>query len=143
MEEGAVNVLLIGENERGWWHLARRLGNLGCRSWFASTTEEVQALIAQHPFPLILSARAVTTRSPIIRMIEPGCRVFYSFPVEHGCLWFQAAPESHSSQGSPALRPSEFMGILNNLIDEACAPRRHASQCGGKVRETIACSDTN
>ena len=143
MEEGAVNVLLIGENERGWWHLARRLGNLGCRSWFASTTEEVQALIAQHPFRLILSTRAVTKRSPLMQMVGPECSVFYSFPVEDSCLWFQAAPESHSIRRSSGLRPSEFMGILSDLIDEACAPRRRVSECGGKVQEAIACSDTN
>ena len=142
MERGAVDVLLVGENEQGWWHLAWRLRSLGCRSWFASTTEEAQALIAQHPFRLVLSTRAVTNRSPLMQMVEPGCSVFYSFPVENSCLWFQAAPESLSGRRSSALRPSEFMVILSDLIDGACAPPSRATE-RGKAREAVTCPDTN
>jgi hypothetical protein len=116
MEQGAANVLLIGENEQSWWHLARRLGHLGCRPWFASTTEEARALIDQHSFRLILSTRPVTKRSPLMQMVEPECSVFYSVPVEDGCLWFQAAPESVSASRLSAVRPREFVNILSSLI---------------------------
>jgi hypothetical protein len=125
MEQGAANVLLIGENEQSWCHLAQRLGHLGCRPWFASTTEEVRALIDQHSFRLILSTRPVTNRSPLIQMVEPECSVFYSVPVEDGCLCFQAAPESLSGSRLSALRPREFMSVLSSLIAEACVSRSH------------------
>lgn len=121
MEHNAVNVLLIGENERGWWHLAQSLGHLGCRSWFASTTEQVRSLMSQHPFRLILSARPVTGRSPLMQMVQSECSVFYSIPVEDSCLWFEAAPKSLASPPLSALRPREFMSILSDLISKVCA----------------------
>lgn len=123
MEQCAVNVLLIGENEQGWWHLAKRLGHLGCRAWFASTTEEVRSLMAQHPFRLILSTRPVTKWNPLMQMVESECNVFYSIPVEHSCLWFQAAPDAAPSRRVSGLRPGEFMRFLNNLLGGLSTPR--------------------
>jgi hypothetical protein len=116
MEQGALNVLLIGESEHVWWHLVQSLGLMGCRLWFASTNEEVRALLEQRPFRFILSAYPVTGRSPILRLVRPGCSVFYSVPVEYGCLWFQAAAEPVSDPRVSALRPKQFMSILNHLV---------------------------
>jgi hypothetical protein len=127
-EQGNANVLLIVENEQDWWHLARHLRHMGCRLWFASTTEEARTLIAQHPFRLILSTRPVTNRSPLMQMVEPDCRVFYSIPVEHSCLWVQAAPELVSGPRLSALRPREFTSIIDNLIAETFCPPEVSSQ---------------
>jgi hypothetical protein len=121
MEDRALNVLLIGENEQSWWHLTHCLGHLGCRSWFASTIEQVRFLISQHPFRLILSTRPVTGRSPLMQMVRPECSVFYSIPVEDSCLWFKATAEALPSPCFSALRPREFMSVLCDLISEICA----------------------
>jgi len=43
----------------------------------------------------------------------PERSVFYWFPVEDGCLWFQAIP---SATRLSALRPSQFMNALDGLI---------------------------
>jgi hypothetical protein len=45
-----------------------------------------------------------------------SCIVFYLFPIEDGYLWFQALPEPGGRQPGSALRPSEFMSILTDLI---------------------------
>ena len=114
--EGLLDVLLINKGQQGWSHLAMQLEQLGCQCWFASTPEDIRALLDRHPFRLILSTRPVTEGSVLMQLLRgPERSVFYSFPVENGCLWFEAFPESSLAAGS-AFRPSEFMSILSDLI---------------------------
>lgn len=47
---------------------------------------------------------------------DPERFVFYSFPVEHGYLWFQVIPEIRSGSRVLALRPSQFMSLLDDLV---------------------------
>lgn len=119
MGHGALNVVLIGENAQAWWHLGRHLEQMGCTAWFASTSEEARAVVERHLVRVILSARPVTERSPVIRLVRPDRSVFYSVPVESGCLWFEAVPEVSSVRPMRALRPAEFMRLLDNLIRDA------------------------
>jgi hypothetical protein len=117
MDHGRVDVLLIHESQRGWHHLAWQLEQLRCHCWFASTTEQVRALLARHPLRLVLSTRPVTEGSVLMRLLRaPERSVFYSYPVENGCLWFQAVPEIIAGQRLSALRPGEFMSVLQDLI---------------------------
>ena len=119
MERGRLNVLLIGESERGWWQLTRHLEQLGCHCWFASTIKEIGALLESVPFRLVLSSRPVTEGSALMGLLSgPDRGVFYSYPVESSCLWFEAAPEGRGLLKSSALRPSEFTSTLDNLVAE-------------------------
>ena len=112
-----MDALLISEDQRGCWHLARHLEQLGCNCWFASTTEEVRSLLGQRPFRFVLSTRPVTEPGPLMQMLRaPDRFVFYSFLVENSYLWFQAVPEILHGPRVSALRPSEFMRILDDLI---------------------------
>jgi hypothetical protein len=47
-----------------------------------------------------------------------GATMFYSFAVEYGCWWLPALRRGQKCFGSPALRPSEFMCLLNEMIRE-------------------------
>jgi hypothetical protein len=117
MRRDELDVLLIGGSRRGWWHLARHLEQLACRCWFALTAEEVRDLLVQRRFRLILSARPVTEGSNLMELLRaPDRIVFYSFPVESGCLWFRAMPEMVSGQRLFSLRPYEFIGILDEAV---------------------------
>jgi hypothetical protein len=117
-----MNVLFIGENERSCWHLARHLEKLGCSCWFASTPGEIRTLLDRYAFPLVLSTRPVTEGSPLMELLSgPGRTVFYSFPVEDGCLWFQAIPEVPHVPHVSAFRPGAFMSILDNLCSAPSA----------------------
>jgi hypothetical protein len=119
MERGRLNVLLIGESERGWGQLSRHLEHLGCHCWFASTMKEIGALLESVAFRLVLSSRPVTEGSALMGLLSrPDRGVFYSYPVESSCLWFEAAPHGRSRLRSSALRPSEFTSALNNLVFE-------------------------
>ncbi len=119
MERGRLNVLLIGESEQGWWQLAKHLEQLGCHWWFASTIEEIEALLEVRSIQLVLSTRPVTEGSPLMELLsQPDCSVFYSYPVEDSYLWFQAVPDRRGRLRASALRPSEFAGILDDLVVE-------------------------
>ena len=112
-----MNALFIVESQRAWGHLARRLEQRGCNCWFASRNEELRVLLSQRPFRLVLSARPVTESGPLLDLLRaPERFVFYSFPVEDSCLWFQAIPKSSSVSRVSALRPSEFISILDGLL---------------------------
>jgi len=111
-----MKVLFIGENERSCWYLVRHVEELGCRCWFASTLAEIRTLLARYAFPIVLSTRPVTEGSPLMELLGgPGRTVFYSFPVEDGCLWFQAIPEVPCVPHDSAYRPGEFTSILDRL----------------------------
>jgi hypothetical protein len=112
-----MNVLFITESERGCWQLARRLEALGCRCWFASNPAEIRMVLEYCDVGLVLSTRPVTEGSQLMSLLTgPKRTVFYSFPVEDSCLWFQAT--SHGPRVS-AIRPSEFMSILDNLCSSS------------------------
>jgi hypothetical protein len=117
MDQGKMNALFICDNQRGCWHLARHLEQLGCNCWFASTNEELRTLLEQRPFRLVVSTRPVTEQGALMGLLQaPERFVFYSFPVEHDCLWFQAIPEIRGGPRLSALRPSEFVSILDDLV---------------------------
>jgi hypothetical protein len=112
-----MNALFIGGSERGWWDFTRRLQQMGCICWFAPTIEEVRTLLGQRHFRLILSTRPVTEQGELMPLLRaPGRWVFYSFPIEDGCLWFQAVPEVLHGSRASSLRPSEFMSIVNQVV---------------------------
>lgn len=112
-----MNALFVGGNQGVWWHLAAYLEKRGCNCWFASTNDELRALLSERPFPLVLSARPVTERGRLMELLQaPERFVFYSFPVEDGCLWFQAIPEISNVSDVSALRPNEFMSVLEALL---------------------------
>ncbi len=118
-----MNALFIGQSQRAWWHLARHLEERGCSCWFASTNEEVPALLGERPFHFVFSARPVTEGGALMDLLRaPERSVFYSFPVEDSCLWFQAVP---SALRISALRPSEFMSTLNDLLVSQAGSHAH------------------
>lgn len=124
-----MNVLVICDNRQGCWHLAGRLEQLGCSCWFASSNEEIRAVLAQRPFRLVVSTQPVTERGSLMRTLQaPDRLVFYSLPVEQGCLWFQAIPEISEGPRASALRPSEFMSILTNLVISEGVSYEHRSE---------------
>ena len=117
MQGDELDVLLVGGNRRGWWQLVLHLEQLACRCWFATTPDEVRDLLAQRRFRLILSARPITEGSRLTELLRaPERMVFYYFPVENGCLWFRAIPEMTAGERESALRPHEFVRVLQEFL---------------------------
>lgn len=139
MQSRPIDVLLFGQKERDWWQLESRLLQTGCRPWIASTPEEAEALAGRHSFRLILSATPLTQRNPLMRFIHSQCTAFYSIPVDGGCLWCQAVPETSGGPRAPLFRPAEFLLFLNRLIAETAKslPSRRSARLA-KARSTGA-----
>jgi hypothetical protein len=124
-----LEVLLICECPQGIAHLAQKLEQLDCSCSFARNTMEVSSLLERNSFRLVLSTRPVTEGGVLMRVLcRTSCIVFYSFPIEDGCLWFQALPEPSARQLTSVLRPSEFMSVLTDLIGRLRGPRIQPDQ---------------
>ncbi len=119
MNQACVKVLLLGESAEGSSYLLRRLEQRGCRCWFATSTEEALALFERHAFHLILSTSPLHQKNPLIDAVGgANCRVFSCYPVEDGCWWLPLVHHGQKCLGAPALRPSEFVSLLDRLVTE-------------------------
>lgn len=113
----SVNALLIGESERGSWQLARRLEKKGFRWWFASTPDDIRALLGGPSIHLVLSTRPVVQGTAIMELLNRfACSVFYSYPIEDSCLWLLAAHDGRACVKTPVLRPSELASALDDMV---------------------------
>lgn len=121
MRTRTLKALLIGENSQGPSHLATRLQGHGCECSFATSYQEACASLRSQVFEVVLSPmrlRGVTV-FPLIDLLE-GSKVtlFYSQAVEQSCWWLPALRHGEKCFGSSALRPSEFVSVLDELIAE-------------------------
>lgn len=129
MEQDLLNILVIAENRLRCCHLVKALEQLRCRCWFAFTAEDIRAVLDRHNFRLVLSTRPITEGSALMLLLcEPTRTVFYSIPVENGCLWFRAFPEIVAGERLSAVRPSEFKRLLTDLIAHLRFPKHSISK---------------
>jgi len=119
MNQEGIKVLLLGESAMGASLLLRRLEQRGCRCWFAVSPEEGIDLFNQHVFHLILNTGPVGRANSMIALLgEANCSVYCAYPVEDSCLWLPLMDHGRKCLGAPALRPSEFLVVLDDLITE-------------------------
>ena len=115
------NALLVGENAQGSWCLARCLRERGCRCEFASSSQQAFSLVQNLDLDLVLSPVRLRNVSLLFLMeLLDGSEVtlFYFQAVERGCWWLPAIREGERCLGSSALSPSEFVSVLDGVIDE-------------------------
>lgn len=124
-----LSVLLIDERRQGLSGLVGRLKQLECACEFATSLEEACDQLSRQGCDLVLSRLRVRDQSlyPLIRLLEgSSITLFYSQPVEDGCWWLPALWRGRDCFGSAALRGSEFIGQIGELIEdlllEAIAP---------------------
>jgi hypothetical protein len=119
MSHECVKVLLLGESEKGWSYLKRRLEQNGCHCWFAKSTEEALTLFDEQNFQLVLSTKPLPLANTMItRLEESNCSAFCCYPVEDGCWWLPIVNHGKECLGAPALRASEFVSALAGIIKE-------------------------
>lgn len=113
-------ILLIGENPQDASHLARHLCSLECEYTFATSYDEALALLRTQSFILVLSpvrVRGITV-FPLIDLLEgTATTLFYSQRVEDGYWWMPALQAGVRCFGSSALRPPEFVVLLDAIIE--------------------------
>ena len=123
MCQESVKVLLLGESEKGWSYLAGHLEHHGCHCWFAKSTEEALTLFDGHNFQLVLSTKPLHLANAIVaRLGKSNCSAFYCCPVESGCWWLPVVSHGKECLSAPALRPSEFVIALDQIVREIETP---------------------
>jgi hypothetical protein len=113
--------LLVGESAQGSSYIAKRLRERGCRCEFAASYEEALSLLGTHEFCLVLSPTRLRTTNllPLMDLLEGStASLFYAHSVERGCWWLPAIRRGHKCFGSYAVRPSEFVAVLDETIAE-------------------------
>ena len=60
----------------------------------------------------------------MLLLCKPKRSVFYSVPVENGCLWFRAFPEIVAGQRLSAVRADAFTRLLTDLVARLKSPKR-------------------
>ena len=116
---GPLKVLLVGESVQGSSFLLNRLWQQGCRCEFAATYEEIRALLRAKDIYLVLCPTRLDGRNllPLIDLLEgSNVSLFYSASGEQGCWWLPALRHGDRCFGSCAVRPSEFISVLDELI---------------------------
>jgi DNA-binding NtrC family response regulator len=121
METRKIQVLVVGECARTPSHLAKRVEERGCTCEFADTYHAARMLLECRNFDLMLSPVKLGKSSmlPLMKMLR-GSRstAFYYQVVEDSCWWLPAIFRGQVCFGQNALRPSEFIPILDKAIDE-------------------------
>jgi hypothetical protein len=119
VSQEVVSVLLLGECAKGASRLSWHLEQRGCHCWFASAAEQGIALFKKFRFPLILSTNPIRQTARMISLLgRSNCSVFYAYTVENGCWWLPLMKGGKKCLGATALRPREFVGVLDQTLKE-------------------------
>jgi len=128
--------LLIGENAQGSSYLAKRLQVRGLECSFATSYQEACSVLSAQSFDLVLSPtrlREVSFFSLIDLLDGSGATLFYSHAVEESYWWLPVLRHGERCFGSSALRPSEFVSVL----DETIAEIRFDAHVAGNVHQSL------
>jgi hypothetical protein len=120
MEAQKVDALLIRKGQSGHSPLSNRLMRRGCSCRFATSHQEIDALLASHHCDLVLGPIRLHGDSlyPLIEQLRgSGSTLFYYLIVEDGCWWLPAVWLGANCFGSPAIHNSEFVTVLDQTID--------------------------
>jgi len=123
-------ILLIAGSPMGISFVASRLKKWECEIHFASSCEEANAFVRKQRFDLVLSEFRLWDGSayPLAALlIGSNTTLVYSYPVETSCWWLPAVKDGQSSWGSLAMQPSEFIGFLDDTIEEIRSRQTAAS----------------
>jgi hypothetical protein len=120
-QRGIVKVLLIGDNAQVFSLSLPRLEEDSCECYFAKSQEEVACLLEHTQFDIVLSTRTLrgTGTGGLGGLLWGGrSSLFYALRVEIDCWWLPVLQRGQECFGRPALRTSEFMSALDDVIRE-------------------------
>lgn len=141
MNTKIAKVLLIAENANGASYLTERLAKKGCSCEFASSLNDAVSRIRATDYDLVLSATRLRDGGAfaLMDLLEgSSATLFYFQAVEEGCWWLLGLRRGRKCFGSSAVRPSDFVPLLDEVIDEIqAAQRAEDSQPPSRERATI------
>jgi hypothetical protein len=129
-------ILLIAGSPMGMSFLSARLKKWACEIHFSSSCEEANAFVSNQRFDLVLSEFRLwdgSTYPLAASLIGSSTTLVYSYPVETGCWWLPAVKNGQSCWGSLAMRPSEFIGFLDDILKEIRSRQTASSDESGET----------
>ena len=118
MDKGSVRVLLIGESENGFSSLFRWLEEQECLCEFASSYGEGVRLFADQPFDVVLCSGQPGIRTLFPSVVASRASLFCAHAIEDSCLWVPVILRGEECLGRSPLRPREFAGTLQRIVEE-------------------------
>jgi hypothetical protein len=112
---------VVGDSVKGSSGLSRRLAAWGAVCRFAGSYKEACRLLGQHTFDLVLSEVSLPDGSAfrLIPLLVGLPTSFFSFhAVENGWWWLPLVKFGKQCAGEPALRTSEFMRVIEELLKQ-------------------------
>ena len=125
MNEKVVKVLVVGESPVEFSLISLHLEKRGGQCRFASSNAEAARLFSEQPFDLVLcSDRIAGIHALISSLTGSSASLFCSDTGKASCWWVPAVLHGERCLGAPALRPSEFAKVLDQMMDELTASER-------------------
>lgn len=128
-----VRVVLVNKAPNCLSHVLRYLEIRDCRYGVAGTYAEAAKLIRQKGCDLLVGPTPLPqgiVASLAGPLADDHASFFCAQAVEAGCWWLPVYLRGELCLGAPALRPSEFAGLLDALVNEIrnaparCEPSR-------------------
>ncbi len=116
-----VRVLLVGDSPKVFSSCRRRLETNGCHCEFAECEREVWNVLEERQFDIVLSvhkSRSASTESLGALLSGSRTTLFYALPVERSCWWVPILKIGEECFGVPALRPTEFVNALDEVLEQ-------------------------
>ena len=118
------SVLLVGHNVDSGRALTDRLRRWGFRCYFADNMRAASDLLSSQPVDLVLTNTRLsdgTGFSLLVALDGLPVTAFLCLPVESSCFWLPAIDSGKACLGLPALRPSEFASVLEEMTRSLAA----------------------
>ena len=112
-------VLLVGQTINRSRALTDRLRRWGFRCRFAKNARAASDLLNSDPVDLVLSEAHLSDGSGfglLVALAGLPITAFVCLPVENSCFWLPAIDDGKECLGLPALRPSEFASVLEEMV---------------------------
>ena len=117
---GERSALLVGERWQTSSPLAIYLEKHGYRCEFAKSYDAAHRVVSHQRVDVVLSPLHLSDRSvfELLRLLEGTVTtLFYFLAVEDGCWWLPALRRGQNCFGCSALRSTEFVPMLDKILD--------------------------
>lgn len=126
---GAVAILFVVKSAKGCSFLLQQLEKRGCACSIAASCPEAGRLCEGRNFDLVLCIGQMEGINALTASFYgSSTTLFRCYPVEDSCWWMPAVWRGKECMTTPALRPSEFALILDELVDEIQSGRTPARE---------------
>jgi hypothetical protein len=118
MTISGIDVLFVGPGFHDSQTLTDRMRKWGFRCHFANSVRTARELVSSLKVNLVLSRVALpdgTGFGLLASLSGLPVTAFLCLPVEDSCFWLPAVDSGKECLGLPALRPTEFVDILQEM----------------------------